>query len=146
MTTEESLAGVARQRSQLSEAMQEVESATAAPAARESWALDLLTRLRELEIAFKEHINDVQSPDGLLDGIVDQAPRLQRAVENRKLEHARLAESIEEVIEKAAGEGTVDIVVDMRESAMDLIVDLSRHRQQGADLIYDAYAVDIGGY
>jgi len=126
--------------------MKHVESATARPAARESWAEDLLSHLRDLEVAFNEHVVDVQAPSGLLDGIVDQAPRLQRAVETRKLEHARIADSIEDVIEMAVDDETADVVLDLRESAMELIIDLARYRQQGADLIYDAYAVDIGGY
>jgi hypothetical protein len=29
--------------------------------------------------------------------------------------------------------------------ASDLLRELSRHRQRGADLVYEAYATDIGG-
>jgi hypothetical protein len=28
---------------------------------------------------------------------------------------------------------------------LDVLVEIARHRQQGADLVYDAYHVDIGG-
>ncbi|MFW2381822.1 MAG: hypothetical protein ACN4GZ_08705 [Acidimicrobiales bacterium] len=144
MTSDESLANVVRQRSQLGDAMQRVEEAAAAPAARESWAADLSEQLRKLETAFDQHIIEVQSPTGILNQVVDQAPRLQNAAEHLKREDDRLAKSIDDVI--AAAGGSDDLVVDLRESVMEVLVDLSRHRQQGADLLYEAYAVDIGGY
>jgi hypothetical protein len=34
---------------------------------------------------------------------------------------------------------------DMRGWGSNLLRDLSRHRQRGADLVYEAYATDIGG-
>ncbi|MCP4307423.1 MAG: hypothetical protein GY788_21635 [bacterium] len=144
MTSDESLANVVRQRSQLGDAMQRVEEAAAAPAARESWAADLSEQLRKLETAFDQHIIEVQSPTGILNQVVDQAPRLQNAAEHLKREDDRIAKSIDDVIAAATGSG--DLVVDLRESVMEVLVDLSRHRQQGADLLYEAYAVDIGGY
>ena len=146
MTTGESFASVVRQRSKLGEAMQLVEAAAAAPAAKNSWSADLVVNLEQLELAFNDHIIDVQSPDGLFDRIVDHAPRLQRAVETKKREHSRIAETIGETIEATSAARTADVVIDLRESVIGLLIDLARHRQQGADLIYDAYAVDIGGY
>ncbi|MDX2345030.1 MAG: hypothetical protein QNL12_15580 [Acidimicrobiia bacterium] len=146
MTTGESFASVVQQRSKLGEAMQLVEEAAAAPAAKDGWSADLVVNLEQLELAFNEHIVDVQSPDGLLDRIVDQAPRLQRAVEVKKREHTRIAGAIGETIERSSTAQTPDVVVDLRETVMELLIDLSRHRQKGADLIYDAYAIDIGGY
>ena len=145
MTSDEYLAKVVRQRSQLGDAMQRVEEAAAAPAAKESWAADLSEQLRKLETAFDQHIIEVQSPTGILNQVVDQAPRLQNAAEHLKREDDRIAKTIDEVIATAAG-GSGDLVIDVRESVMEVLVDLSRHRQQGADLLYEAYAVDIGGY
>lgn len=146
MTTGESFASIVRQRSKLGEAMQLVEAAAAAPVARETWSADLVVNLEQLELAFNDHILDVQSPGGLLDRIVDQAPRLQRVVEAKRQEHARIARLIGETIEATSAAGTTDVAVDLRESVMGLLIDLARHRQQGADLIYDAYSIDIGGY
>lgn len=145
MTSEESLANVVRHRSQLGDAMKQVEEAAAAPAGKQSWAADLSQRLQQLETAFDQHITEVQSPTGILNQVVDQAPRLQNATEHLKREDDRIAKSIDDVIETAA-EGSADVVIDLRESVMEVLVDLARHRQQGADLLYEAYAVDIGGY
>lgn len=145
MTSDKSFADVGRQRTQLGDAMHRVEEAAAAPAARESWAADLAERLRALEAAFDEHIVEAQSPTGILNQVVDQAPRLQNATERLKREDDRIAKSIEEIIEVAAN-GVTDVTIDLRDSVMELLVDLAKHRQQGADLLYEAYAVDIGGY
>lgn len=146
MTSDESLANAVRQRSRLGDAMQELEEAAAAPAARESWTADLLQPLRGLEAAFNEHIADVQAPGALLDRIIDEAPRLQRAVEVKKAEHLRIAQSIGNVVAAVSAETASNTTIEIRDLVMDLLMDVARHRQQGADLIYDAYDIDIGGY
>lgn len=144
MTTGEHLAGVVRQRSKLSEAMQQVELAAAAPAAKDSWMVELTHSLRQLEISFNQHIVDVSSPLGLLDQIVDEAPRLQRAVAASREEHNAVAELIRDAIAKVSDASATPEIA--REAAMGAMLALARHRQKGADLIYDAYDVDIGGY
>ncbi|MDJ0952066.1 MAG: hypothetical protein QNJ81_00175 [Acidimicrobiia bacterium] len=146
MTAGDPFAGVVRQRSQLGQAMIQVEVAAAAPAAKESWMIDLLHSLRQLEIAFNNHIVEVQSPLGLLDRIVDQAPRLQRAVEATRDEHEAIAESIGAALAMMESEGAADRRDELRDTVMGVLLALARHRQKGADLIYEAYDVDIGGY
>ncbi len=146
MTAGDPLSGVVRQRSQLGQAMIQVEVAAAAPAAKESWMIDLQHSLRQLEIAFNNHIVEVQSPLGLLDRIVDQAPRLQRAVERTRDEHDTIAESITAALATMEGENATDRRDEIRDTVMGVLLALARHRQKGADLIYEAYDVDIGGY
>ncbi len=146
MTTGDPFAGVVRQRSQLGRAMQQVELAAAAPTARESWLIDLERSLRDLEVAFNQHVVEVQSPHALLDQIVDQAPRLQRAVEATKKEDTAIAKSISAALELFSSEEGIDNHGDIRNAVLEVLMALARHRQKGADLIYDAYAVDIGGY
>lgn len=146
MTTGDPFAGVVRQRSQLSRAMHQVELAAAAPAAKESWTINLQHSLRQLEIAFNNHIVEVQSPLGLLDRIVDQAPRLQRSVEATRQDHATIAGSIATTLELMDGDDTLARSDEIRDAVLEVLNSLSRHRQKGADLIYNAYDVDIGGY
>jgi len=146
MTAGDPFAGVVRQRSQLARAMQQVELAAAAPTARKSWIIDLQHSLRRLEIAVNNHIVEVQAPMGLLDRIVHQAPRLQRSVEQTKVDHAALAESIAELLATMDDTDSNERQDDIRDAALSILVALARHRQKGADLIYDAYAIDIGGY
>jgi hypothetical protein len=146
MTTDHQFAGISRQRSQLGQAMQRVELAAAAPAARESWIPELAAHLRQLDSAFDSHIRDVQAPLGLLDRILDQAPRLQRSVEASKADHAAVSEVIKHAVSLVGTEDAADRVEEVREATMTALLALARHRQKGADLIYDAYDVDIGGY
>jgi hypothetical protein len=146
MTTGDPFAGVVRQRSQLSRAMQQVELAAAAPVAKESWTIDLQHSLRQLEIDFNNHIIEVQSPLGLLDRIVDRAPRLQRTVAATRDEHAAIAGSLANVIEMLDSDDAAERSDEIRDAVLAVLNSLSRHRQKGADLIYDAYDIDIGGY
>ena len=146
MTSDDQFAGVVKQRSQLGQAMQRVEMAAAAPAAKESWIADLTQHLRQLDIAFDQHISDVQAPLGLLDRIVDRAPRLQRSVEASKADHAAVADMIKQAVGLINSDDAASRVDEVREATMAALVALARHRQKGADLIYDAYDVDIGGY
>ena len=146
MTTDDQFAGIVQQRSQLGQAMQRVELAAAAPAAKKSWIPELIQSLRQLDIAFDQHIRDVQAPLGLLDRIVDRAPRLQRSVEASKAEHAAVAEMVKQAVALTEADDAADRVDEVREATMAALVALARHRQKGADLIYDAYDIDIGGY
>ena len=47
--------------------------------------------------------------------------------------------------ERGAGLESADAVAARREAATELVGRIVRHRQRGADLIYEAYEVDIGG-
>ena len=146
MATDDQFAGVVKQRSQLGLAMQRVELAAAAPAAKDTWIPELTQHLRELDTAFDQYMRDVQTPLGLMDQIVDRAPRLQRSVETSAANLASVAGMIKEAVALVGAEDASNRVDEVREATMAALVALARHRQKGADLIYDAYDVDIGGY
>ena len=58
---------------------------------------------------------------------------------------AKLAAEIAGLVadsEAPVGEDDID---DLRERATELLGHIVRHRQRGADLIYEAYETDIGG-
>ena len=146
MTAGDPFAVVGRNRSQLGRAMQQVELAAAAPSAKESWLGDLQQSLQQLETEFTTHVDRVQAPDGLLEGIVDTAPRLQLVVEQTRKNHVAVSRSIAEALEMTRSEDANAKHDDIRDATMAVLVALARHRQKGADLIYDAYDIDIGGY
>jgi hypothetical protein len=146
MTTDQPLAGIVRRRSQLAKAMQNVEVAAAAPVGKENWVGELGTSLRELATAWSDHIKEAEAPGGLHDRILDQAPRMQRTVEAIQADHRAIAEAIEAILaDVRAADSDADKEA-LRGTAMTDLVALARHRQHGADLIYEAYSVDIGGY
>lgn len=146
MTADDRLAGVVRERSKLGRAMRQVELAAAAASGKDSWTDDLLESLHQLQHAWSDHIATAEAPMGLHDRIVEQAPRLQRAVEQIQLDHHDLAKSIAAAIGAGEDAGVAANKEALRDMAMTLLLHVARHRQHGADLIYDAYSVDIGGY
>jgi hypothetical protein len=148
MTGRDSLTGVAKRRSEMELAMQALERTAARPSGHADWADNLALQARRLQVALNNHIAEVEPPTALLDQITDQAPRLQRRVEGTRQHHIVLSGLIERLLESVAAAKTADpMPVDgLRDGVVEVLTDLTRHRQDGADLIYDAYAVDIGGY
>jgi hypothetical protein len=148
MTERDSLAGVAQRRSELEEAMQLVEREAAAPSGSAGWLDDLSAAVRRLEAAVSHHIIHVESPGGLLEEIVERAPRLQRSVEGTRDHHAVLAHSITSLLALLTppAKGEVVPMGQIRADVIEILSELARHRQDGADLIHEAYDVDIGGY
>lgn len=142
----DSFDSIARQRSQLAHAMSRVEQAAAAATGKESWLADLRESSRELDAAFKRHVEEVETPAGLLDRIVEQAPRLQGAVKRTCDEHETIARAIDKVLKMVDDSETSTDPEDIREAVVAALTMLTKHRQRGADLIYDAYDIDIGGY
>ena len=148
MTEKDSLAGVALRRTELEESMQLVEREAAGPSGSANWLNDLRTAVRRLEAALNQHITHVESPDGLLEQIVERAPRLQRSVEGTRTHHAVMAHSIADLLDLLTpSEGSAAVpVAQIRADVIEILNELARHRQDGADLIYEAYDVDIGGH
>lgn len=148
MAAKDSLAGAARRRSEMVLAMQQLEHTAASPAGDANWLDDLVHAVRHLELAINHHISEVETPGGILDDIVDTAPRLQRAAEETREHHKLLTDTATAVLDDLASAKTEDPipVSFIRASVLELLGELARHRQRGADLIYDAYDVDIGGY
>jgi hypothetical protein len=145
------LDAVRGQRRSLRRAIGELEDTLASPAAgrERSWSARLLEATRHLSEVFDVHVAVTEGPDGLHEDILDHAPRLANGVRRLKAEHAqiRLALNAELLRLAAAAEsGALPTEVDQERARMTLLLGrLVRHRQRGADLIYEAYAVDIGG-
>ena len=129
-------------------AMGDIETAlaTAATGRAQLWSSELADRIEVLREAFDHHVELSESPTGFLSGLVDQAPRLAHAADKLRGEHARIAAVIDQCADaaRAAGDGSGD-VEDARERAIELLQLLARHRQRGADLVYEVYNVDIEG-
>ena len=76
--------------------------------------------------------------------ILDDAPRLESAVEIIRQEHGVLCEEIDQALDMVDPKHETDPEA-MREIVLDVTKLLYRHRQRGSDLVYEAYDVDIGG-
>jgi hypothetical protein len=136
-----SLDAARRHRVELLDTMCAVERALAEPAAEPGWQAELADRLTALRLAFAEHMSLTEGADGLYAELLEHAPRLAYQVRGLAREHAVLALDIEAICAQRPD----GLPEHQRRWAGDLLRDLAGHRQRGADLVYEAYATDIGG-
>jgi hypothetical protein len=127
--------------------MGDVERAAAAAAASRiaPWAVSLRERLVGLLAAFDHHILVTEADDGLLEEVVEVAPRLAHRANQLRTDHATIRGLIEKAITELDRPEFLDQagVGQVREQILDLLRQISHHRHLGADLIYQAYNVDI---
>jgi hypothetical protein len=125
----------------------DLEEALARPVRQDPdrWFSGVAIRVEHLATAFHHHVEQSESPDGLLSQIVDVAPRLVHAVGQAKVDHQVLAgelAGLQGAVSRANVED-VDQTDTVRHAALHLLLGIAAHRQRGADLIYDAYSVDV---
>ena len=110
------------------------------------WAERVVESLRRLRAAFAEHIMVTEGPDGLYQDILGSTPRLACAVGRLHGEHVEMSAILDALVGEAATvDGSPERVMGLRERAYRLLGQLVRHRQRGADLVFEAYETDIGG-
>jgi hypothetical protein len=129
----------------LAEEMADLEEALARPASAEDWLDRVEAGLAELRVALDDHIGEVEGPDGLLAEIVEMAPRLSGQAEELRRQHMALLGAwlrAEATVRAARREGSAARAL-VRRRVVGLIGRLTRHRQAGSDLVFEAYNVDI---
>lgn len=104
------------------------------------WRSGLVESLSALHGEFRTHIDLTEGPDGLYAAVLADAPRLTHQVYRLGREHRRVMAAIEALAGRL--EASPHRV---RRLCRDLLGELARHRQRGADLLYEAYGIDIGG-
>lgn len=139
---ERALAAARRRRAELLHSIHQFERALAVPARDPNWHKVVAARLGDLREAVAEHVVVTEGPDGLYQELLDHAPRLCHDVDILTREHAALMAAVDALYARL---GEAVPVEQVRSWASDLLRELSRHRQRGADLVYEAYETDIGG-
>jgi Hemerythrin HHE cation binding domain len=144
--TSAELSTVRAHRIRLREAAQELEAALAAPLTGrlDGWARQVRPAVQRIRDAFAAHVSFTEGRGGLFDQIRTDAPRLVTALARLHREHGEITAGLaaaEEQLE-AGGEAGMARV---REQLTAALTALSLHRQRGADLLYEAYQVDLGG-
>ena len=130
-------------RAGLRSTIDKVERALARPAHASiaDWNRDLGEQLSSMSAALDQHVLVTEGKDGLLADILEAAPRLGHLIDQARGDHRRLRAQLDAVLLSLPVDNSgVDKV---RESVTGLLGDLVRHRQTGADLVYEAYQVDI---
>jgi hypothetical protein len=130
-------------RAGLRAAIGQVESALASPAPGrvKAWSEDLRQQLELLSAALEQHIVTTESPTGLLADIAAAAPRLMHRLDVARRDHVRLRRELGDVVTSLPVEEPG--VARARDHVVEVLTALVRHRQAGADLVYEAYNVDI---
>lgn len=141
ITGGDSLVAARRHRAELLQTIQAFEAALAVPAGDPAWRDGVAERLRALREAFGEHVVVTEGPDGLYAELLDHAPRLANGVGALVREHAGVLGAIDALVARFPS-GDIER---LRGRSTELLRQLARHRQRGADLVYEAYATDIGG-
>lgn len=137
---------VEERRERLRELMTELEQALAEPAARDAaaWRDGVRAVTDDLAEALDEHVEETERPNGLFDELTAIAPRLDERVGNLRGEHPRLIARLAAL--RAALDSDPsgpDPAAPARIAGVALLGELFRHRQAGADLLYEAYWVDV---
>jgi hypothetical protein len=136
-----------QRRAELRESMSALEQALAAPTpeGRAQWVQRVHVALVELSADFHAHIDITEGPEGLYRELGRIAPRLSDPVTRLTHEHALIRERLDGLLARASSPAADEDVDTVRGLATELLAMLIRHRQRGADLVFEAYEVDIGG-
>lgn len=142
------LDAVRTRREALYEAVVGLEDALATPVGDGvKWRLRVAMAIDHATIRIEEHARQTEAKDGFLDRVVKEVPRLQRRVNQLKVDHERLEKEVEALRHSLTLVDDANIPEEahnIRNQAIELLGQMTRHRQRGADLIYEAYQVDIG--
>ena len=143
------LAETARRRADLHHALVGVERAISSPAVgrEDDWTKDVVVQLQDLRHALEEHIEVTERESGLYDEICHRAPRLSNSIDRLRDEHPEMRDATVATIEKleATRIGEAWPLADARDELQRVLGRVVRHRQLGADLVWEAYNLDIGG-
>jgi hypothetical protein len=139
------LAAVEERRDEFYEGILALERAMAAPAGDDAvaWAADTAAAVEALRHVLDDHIQETEAPGSFYDDVVEHSPHLVNAARRLQAEHPPLAASVDALALELKAVTDDDGVEVTREQAVELIKALLLHRHRGAELVYDAYNVDV---
>ncbi|MFI7606653.1 hypothetical protein ACIBTV_16145 [Micromonospora sp. NPDC049366] len=120
-----------------------LDRALAAAAGQPCWRQRAMIRLTPVRRGFAAHVRATEGPGGLYAELLAQAPRLDHGVRLLTREHAVIAAMVAAI--QRAVELPDTSADELRGLTAHLLGALARHRQRGADLLWQAYETDLGG-
>lgn len=111
------------------------------------WRLRVAMAVEHAANRLDDHIRQTEAPDGFLQRVVHDDPRLACRADRLARDHGPLRDTVQQLQRTLATLDDAAVVehgVEVRNQALEFMGALIRHRQRGADLIYEAYQVDIG--
>lgn len=133
--------GVINRRQELHDTMRRLEAAAARPSGLADWRIEIEAALAKLEAALRSHVRQLEADDGLFAQVMDQSPHLASEMDSLRSEHEQLLTACHAALSRSADWATSKL----RRRINILLGRLATHRQEGAELLYHAYNVDIGG-
>ena len=123
-------------------ALVQLEAAVSAPVAGDEarWCRTLHAALDRLAFTLADHVESTEAPDGLLAEIDHDSPWLHARVDRLRRDHVELVRGTGDVLERCHTDFRPE---EIREDVIGLLGQLVRHRHAGADLLYDAYELDL---
>lgn len=139
------LGAVRRRRESLYEDLARLERALQAPLGDGvAWKAGTRAAGSMLADEVRAHVAETEGENGFLTTIREDAPRLDSAVTRLIDEHAEMVEMVDRFLAQLDQPDEGIGLADVRALGVSLLGMLVRHRQRGADLIYEAYQVDLG--
>lgn len=145
--TQRRIEAARRRRRELREAIGEMERALAAamPGRVDAWWARYSAALGRLASAYRDHVSETEGDGGVTELVLAQAPRLALQVDKLVDEHRDIQAGLDDLLACCQGPTDPDSLAHARDLGTSLLGRLVRHRQLGADLIYEAVHVDLGG-
>jgi hypothetical protein len=137
---EQAAAEVRVRRERLRAALIELEEALSAPSAdARAWTRQVTVAAESMRATLQDHVEQTEAPDGMLAQVGIDAPWLAGRLQQLRSEHEHLTLAATALVERCDEANPQRI----RDEALALLQQVSRHRQLGTDLLYEAYLVDI---
>ena len=126
-----------------------VEAALAAPVSSTRWPEGVGNAVVALLATFDEHVTTTETAGGTIEQLRERAPRLSDRIDRLVEQHVTITAAAERVMDRLdhlPTDRSTDESAAVREQAIELLTAIVRHRQLGADLLYEAYDIDVGGF
>ena len=107
------------------------------------WAEVVSRTLDELVTAYRHHVDITESANGLLAEMVSVSPRLASHADRLRRDHSQILSEIQDLRSRVTKTTDADTVDVMRSKTLDLLRHISEHRHLGAEMVHEAYLVDI---
>jgi hypothetical protein len=132
-------------RDELYDAILDLERVLSAPAVANPavWSTRVRVALDALGAALDNHVAVTEGAGGLFEEIMDREPRLAHAIERVRAGHAPLQRSVADARTRLEAVDDPAAVAEVRDALLELLRALFTHRHHGAELVYEAYNVDV---
>lgn len=110
------------------------------------WLQGVRDRVEKLRTALDRHVGVHEGPDSFHADVVRHQPHLAARVQWLQRDHTRLSDALGSVERELDSATPADESMDqVRALGTDVLHLFVRHRQRGADVVWEAFNYDVGG-